>query len=697
MESQRIVARQFPVSDHCDRGGMIGQGANHVRLTGIFFIGTILACSAEVALAQSQKIIPIEQFTKYDEFGDIKLSPSGEHAAYMTGKYGRSAVAVISMKDRKITGGGRVPDGFEVYDFDWVSNTRLVYQIAERQPGMAKPSPTGEMGAIDIDNKNNKFIYGYRAGEQTTGTHLKVREASYATPEIIEPLLADQKNILIAEYPWKEGASAWHDDPDAKPLITRLNVYTGEKHSLGRAPLAGATLLADHNEQVRFAIGLNDHFKLTVLWKPDPKGDWTAFELPGFQDQSVIPRLLTEDNRSVIFTGTRDKESLVALYSLDLTTKEISKLYGFEKTDVASVIMDFAGRNVVGVVSYLDKPLVHWLNEDDRSAKLYRALSRAFPNQTVEIASATRDGRIAVVSVSSDVNPGDYYLFDTQTMKADYLQAASKWIDPAAMRPKEPFSMKARDGVELHGYVTQPAGTGPFPLVVLPHGGPHGVRDYWDYDWEVQLLANRGYAVLQVNFRGSGGFGDEFEESGFGNWGASMQDDVTDATQWTIEKKIASAERICIFGASYGGYAALQGAVREPKLYKCAIGYAGIYDLELMLSSADIPRSKSGREYLRQALGDDRNRMHAYSPVYNADKIQVPVLLIHGKEDGRADFEQAKRMKAALVKNNKQLEWMALSREGHGVYDEETRREVYERIIAFLDRNLKNGAAAKPN
>jgi dipeptidyl aminopeptidase/acylaminoacyl peptidase len=260
------------------------------------------------------------------------------------------------------------------------------------------------------------------------------------------------------------------------------------------------------------------------------------------------------------------------------------------------------------------------------------------------------------------------------------------------MRPKEPFTLKARDGVELHGYITRPSGEGPHALVVLPHGGPHGFRDYWDYDWEVQLLANRGYAVLQVNFRGSGGYGEAFQSRGYTEWGARMQDDVTDATRWAIDQKIAQPDRICIYGASYGGYAALQGAVREPALYRCAIGYAGVYDLELMRSSGDIPRSRIGRALLQRALGNDLERLRAQSPANHADKIQVPVLLIHGKEDRRADFEQAKRMKAGLDKNGKRFEWMALGREGHGVYDEETRSEVYGRIVGFLDQHLKAGS-----
>jgi dipeptidyl aminopeptidase/acylaminoacyl peptidase len=321
-------------------------------------------------------------------------------------------------------------------------------------------------------------------------------------------------------------------------------------------------------------------------------------------------------------------------------------------------------------------------------------LIKAFPGQIPIIVSASHDGTRAIVFVRSDVNPGDYYLLDPQAMSLDHLFSASRWIDPARMHAKESFVLEARDGVRLHGYVTRPGGPGPYPLVVLPHGGPHGVRDDWNYDWEVQLLANRGYAVLQVNFRGSGGFGEDFESSGFHEWGGRMQDDITDATRWAIASKLAAPDRICIFGASYGGYAALMGAVREPDLYRCAIGYAGIYDLALMSSTGDVRRSRSGRAYLDLALGHDAARLEERSPASRASEIRIPVLLIHGKQDWRADFDQAKAMKAALESRHKPYQWMELRGEGHGVYDEETRREVYERILEFLGRHLQTGAAA---
>ncbi|HET9446873.1 MAG TPA: S9 family peptidase, partial [Steroidobacteraceae bacterium] len=507
--------------------------------------------------------------------------------------------------------------------------------------------------------------------------------------ELLSSLKKDENNILIAEFPWRNLGTVWAFNPDARPFISLLDVRSGRKRQIDVAPLAGARLLLDHDDNVRFAIGRNEHQDLAVSWKPQPNSEWTGFELKGFDEESVVPRRFSPDNRSVYLTGRLESESFNALYRLDLETQKLEKVHAFDGMGMYAVVTDFADREVVGVSGYSTRQVDHWLVPDNPSARVYQALQRAFPQQQVNVTSTSEDGRLAVVFVDSDVNPGDYYLFDTTTMRADFLRAGRIWIEPKHMRPKEPITLKARDDLQLHGYVTRPAGDGPHPMVVLPHGGPFGVRDVWDFDWEAQLLANRGYAVLQVNFRGSGGYGSAFESAGYQQWGAKMQDDLTDATRWAIEQKIAPADRICIYGVSYGGFAALMGVAREPELYRCAVGYAGVYDLELMWTSGDVPDSRMGRSYLERTLGTNVEKLRAQSPVNHAQHIKVPVMLIHGKSDWRADYEHAERMKAALDKHQKKVEYVALGREGHGVYDENTRREVYEKILQFLDANLK--------
>ncbi len=225
------------------------------------------------------------------------------------------------------------------------------------------------------------------------------------------------------------------------------------------------------------------------------------------------------------------------------------------------------------------------------------------------------------------------------------------------------------------------------------HGGPYEIRDRWGFDPYVQAMATRGYGVLQVNFRGSGGYGDAFVKAGIREWGAKMQDDVTDATRWAIEQGLADPQRLCIFGGSYGGYAALEGSVTEPDLYKCAIGYVGVYDLPTMYAHGDIPRTRFGKNYLKMALGEDKKELLERSPAEHAEKIKANVMLVVGGADDRVPDDHAKKMRSALGAQGKEPEWLYDRSEGHGFYAEEHVAELFKRLIAFLDRNIGPNAA----
>jgi dipeptidyl aminopeptidase/acylaminoacyl peptidase len=507
---------------------------------------------------------------------------------------------------------------------------------------------------------------------------------------VISTLPSDPDNILVAEQPWRLVGNSWWTNPDARPTIKLLNVRNGRKRELGEAPVASAQLLVDSREQVRFAVGCDARGKLAVAWRPQAEAAWQEFALPGFRSDTIKPLGFNTDDSAVHFLAVPEGKSHRALYRLTLASGAVDKLSQTDDAEVVDAVMDLRNERVIGYETYTDKLARAWIEKDDPSARFYRALERAFPGQTLEITSATSDGALAVAFVQSDVNPGDFYVLDTQALKADFIRASRAWIDPRTMRPREPITLQARDGLQLHGYLTRPAGPPPHPMVVLPHGGPHQARDLWEFDGDAQLLANRGYAVLQVNFRGSAGFGIDFMSSGYKEWGARMQDDLTDATRWAIENKIAAPDRICIYGSNYGGYAALMGAAREPGLYRCAISFAGSYDLEVLQGSRRLQGSRSGRTYVEDALGDDPAQLRARSPIHLASSIQAPVLLIHGTEDIRADINQAHAMKTALERSGKRFEWLSLKREGDWIYDEETRREAYQRILAFLDTNLSH-------
>jgi dipeptidyl aminopeptidase/acylaminoacyl peptidase len=279
---------------------------------------------------------------------------------------------------------------------------------------------------------------------------------------------------------------------------------------------------------------------------------------------------------------------------------------------------------------------------------------------------------------------------DVAKRSAEPLLENRPWIKPEEMAEMTAFHIKASDGLPIHGYVTYPrglpAGVKP-PLVVLPHGGPFGVRDHWGFDPEVQLLASEGFAVLQVNFRGSGGYGEAYKEAGYRHWGDRMIEDVLDATRWLVKKEKVDGARMCTYGGSYGGYAALQAVSLAPGLFRCAVGFAGVYDLTRLEHNDDVVTSGRARGYVRTTVGDDQAALRAASPVFHADLIKVPVLLIHGGKDTRVPIVHAEKLRDALTALGRPPEWMEEPLEGHGFYDEAARARQYARLVAFLKRH----------
>jgi dipeptidyl aminopeptidase/acylaminoacyl peptidase len=292
-----------------------------------------------------------------------------------------------------------------------------------------------------------------------------------------------------------------------------------------------------------------------------------------------------------------------------------------------------------------------------------------------------------LVYVYGDREPGAYYAMHLGTRRVSPMMFRADWIDPQRLGAMREITFKARDGRTIPALLTIPAGSDGrnLPMVVHPHGGPFGIVDRWAYDPTVQAMASHGYAVLQVNFRGSGGYGRDHLLSGYKQWGLAMQDDLTDATHWAIGQGIADRQRICIFGASYGGYAALMGAAKESDLYRCAIGQVGVYDMG-KFKSDDAKRGDFFRRYHEEVTND--GDLGPISPARIAARIKVPVFLTTGKEDARVPHEHTEMMEAALKKAGVPVETLYFRNEGHGVYDPENKRRFYGQLLDFLHRHI---------
>lgn len=437
----------------------------------------------------------------------------------------------------------------------------------------------------------------------------------------------------------------------------------------------------------------DDDTRLSYWYRPDAKTAWQLLE----------SRSLVEDRWGLL--GFEDKDTLIissrhgrdtwGVFHYDLKTRQPTDLMVGAETQDLSVDLDRQAK-VRGVVARGLKPTQVWF--DSVWAGLQAAVDAARPNH-INVLSGNPKGRVLVYSYS-DVDPGRWLVLDTVQRKLWQVGERTAAIDPARMRPMETLRYPAADGTSIPAFLTRPApasaGTAPPPLVVLIHGGPT-VRDYWGFDYEVQILAAHGYAVFQPQFRGSSGFGKKFEIAGRKQWGLSMQDDITAGVQHLIDQKAVDPQRICIMGASYGGYAALWGLVKTPSLYKCGISIAGVTDIGNMLSDdSDRNSDFDARLWQREMVGnlkDDKARFDGVSPLKHADRIQAPVLLIHGTEDARVPFLHGQRMRTALMDQGKRVEWLPLLRAGHSFYVEDTRR-AYDAILPFLARHIGPEPAA---
>ncbi len=535
---------------------------------------------AWLGLAQANPI-PLEHFIKHGDYLDLRLSPDGKHIAGRMRSKGTVLLFVLTTDTQEVVGGVRPPKNTIIHSFQWANDERIVFEFAQRYSQLDRPFATGELFATNIDGTNTKQLYGYRAGDQEAGRRIHTKKDIRASQDIISLLEDDPKHILIAEYPWTTKSI---------PMISKLNIYTGRKTEIERVPFNRADILADKKGEVRFISWWDRNDEFHAASRESNEAEWQEMELADGATSLGKPVQINNMRTKVYLETDMGDKEINSLLELDLNTGVSKTLFTQKDADLSFWQNDIESNEPVVGVSYPAAANYQYIESSSQMKGLHKLLVKAFKGQDVFITSHTKDGKKLLVRVSGDTNPGEYYLFDTETKKADFFWANLSWIDPRQMAAMENIKLKARDGVDLHGLLTLPNNVNNnSPLIVVPHGGPHGVRDHWDFNQETQLLASRGYAVLQVNFRGSGGYGQAFERKGYREWGGEMINDIIDATQWAAKRPDIDGQRICIYGASYGGYAAMMSAIRDPELYKCVIGYVGVYDLNVMYSDGDIP------------------------------------------------------------------------------------------------------------
>jgi dipeptidyl aminopeptidase/acylaminoacyl peptidase len=636
--------------------------------------------------------VDVAAYVKRNDFDSIKLSPNGDYYAASVPMEGKSMLAIIRRSDNVVTAGFSLGRNSYVADFDWVNPERVLISMSQKIGALDMPQLTGNLYAINADGSGSEILVGQDVSVMSTGTHIQTKKTENVAAFLVDDLPDDDRNVLISVA----GFSG-----DAFSRVEKMDVYNGRRTAVAHGPVRNADYVTDSKGIVRFAYGRDLDNNNKLFYRTGASDGWNQAEWELLNEEEVsnhveIP-LGFAQNDSVAYIKVEQPQGPDAIVSFDTATHARKQVFRDDDTDPSAIIRDrvtSAQRQPVG--AFVPDGITRTVFFDPASseARLYRSLEAAFAGSSVEITSKTRDGRIALVEVWSDRNAGEFYLFDTVDKKAERILGRRDWVDPKAMAGMRPFTFAARDGRSLHGFITIPAGSSgkQLPLVVMPHGGPYTEADTWGFNTDVQLLAAAGYAVLQVNFRGSSNYGREFAQAGAREWGGKMQDDVTDATRWAIAEGVADPGRICIFGASYGAYAALMGVAKEPGLYKCAAGYVGVYDLPLMFSRGDVGQRDSGKAYLHDWIGDP-SQLGEVSPVNLADRIKVPVFLAAGGEDERAPIEHSKRMEKALRTAGVPVETLYYKTEGHGFYVPAHEQAFYTQLLAFLAHNIGGGTA----
>ena len=622
-----------------------------------------------------------EDFAKHSEISEAVISPTGEYIALaVPSADGKETHLHIGRTD----GSGkpvalRFGVNEHITDLVWTDDKRLVVSRAVQEFGIERPLSTGQLFGVDADGTNKEMLFGYipeRDGKRG-------RRNDYGYAYIAKVLRSEPGYVLVGYYSYEQG-------PTPDRVVYKVNTNTGDRSEVDRVK-RGINLSFDESGKLRVAVTLDDNDLPHVFYRPTPSSELQPMpkSLAGYRTYGAW---FEKSDPQVGYVYISDKGEPAQLYKVDFTKGTRVKVAGKPDQDVGYTLTSGNQGTPFAVVYDAARPEIEYVDPQSPWAQLHAGLLKRFPGQLLVVSGFTRDEQKVLFRVFSDRNPGAYYQYDLREKAISLVVEYQPWIKPETMVPMRPIEFTTKDGTRLSGFYTA-KGAGPQPLIVLPHGGPFGVYDQWGFDRDVQFLASRGYAVLQVNYRGSGGRGHNFEESAWTEWGGMIQDDIADGVRWAIAQGLADPARVCIYGASFGGYSALMNPVRNPGMYKCAVGYAGVYDLNLLAKSDWSVHSRVGRRGFDREVGSDPAKRSAQSPTNFAAKIDIPVFLVHGQEDETAKIDQYKAMLSALSGAGRTPQTMLIREEGHGFYKPENVAELYRRMETFFNANIGTAAA----
>jgi dipeptidyl aminopeptidase/acylaminoacyl peptidase len=608
---------------------------------------------------------PVEAFFAEPDIRSVQLSPDGKYVAFLTTLgTGKVGIALMDVATGKLEPLVAATDE-NISSFFWKGNDYIVY--------------AGDLGGNESPAFRS-FNLPKRKVLELSESYREIYSDRANWARLIDQLKFDPTHILVLG-PKAIGSF--------NIQVWKLDVRTGERRAANSGEDKPDTydLMADKNG-VALARTRLEGDKSIVETRPNPESDFTKVaEFPVNNPQwSLLQFSADGENLYLINTEHSDTGTL---QTFNVRTKQLSApLFNVPGGEIEDILTSWDRTKLYGVAYQTDKYYYKFF--DQGRARLQAQIDASLPGTQNIVVSTSQDEKLLVIVATSDRNPGAYYLLDLRVPRIMPIGKFNPRINPALMRPMEPIQFTARDGLTIHGYLTRPAvAEGKrAPLIIHPHGGPFGIRDSWGFNGEVQFLANRGYAVLQINYRGSGGYGYAFQKAGQKEWGGKMQDDLTDGVKWAIDQGIADPARVGIYGASYGGYAALAGVTFTPELYCCGVNYVGVSDLNLITSWARGRFDRGSDIFAREWIGDDSTYKHDRSPVNFVDRIRVPTLHAYGFNDPRVVLENWTRLEAKLKQYNKPYEIIIQGNEGHGFHNEAGRIGFYAKLEEFLDKNM---------
>ena len=651
----------------------------------------LLCAGLVLAGAAAAGELPVSDFAKHPTLTNPVLSPDGKYLAVAVSQNtddtdANYQLAVLKLPDLKTVSRLDMAPRYVPAEIHWVSNTRLIMALAKETGTLEAPSASGDIVAVDYDGSHKKTLYSieHRGGAYSDVHSLDIPIGGASIAEL--PVKPDGHFKLNLQV-WPENSNGTDWD-SSKSQLYDVDAVSGRAVKIGEIQHGNMNLLS-YEGVARIASGTDDHMETEVFSSSDGN-HWTKWPA-SLTGKYFEPLTVSADGKHLYARANVDGGPN-QLIECDLDGGNRKVLASDPFASVEGVLFEpLTNMPYAAIFTAQGRPVVKYVGNGDY-VQIMQALAKTDPADFITIAGASTDGSMLLVHVHGDRNPGVYALFDRSTLHAQPLYQVLPWIDPQQMPERKPVRFTARDGVQLVGYLTLPLGSDGkhLPLVLIPHGGPIGPADEWFFDPWAAFLANRGYATLQINYRGSGGRGRNFQRSGYKQFGTGIQNDLVDGVKWAIAQGYVDPKRICVFGGSFGGYSSLMQPIVAPELYKCAIDYAGVSDMTIEMYNSDTRRFSSGRTYFTDAVGGEADA-RAISPINMLDKFNVPVLIVHGKDDPRVPYQNATDLRSALDKAGKPYEWLVKPKELHGFYAEKNNEELFTTMQAFLTKYIGAG------